>query len=135
MSDETPLLQENGIPPNVITSLGSNDPVDAEFTEIILESRSETQDEIKKRIRAEKIAGMQTSATEELNNLLTEASTIQRNITNAKTKIKKVYFTKKMEKVKYHMRQVIGIVQQLERLTTPSEGSDHDVIDSTVATE
>jgi hypothetical protein len=135
MSEETNIVLEEVLQPTDIISFDHNEPVDAEFTEVLHEPRVESREELKRRLRAEKIASIHAGAKEEFSNLLLEASTIQKNITNAKTKIKKDYFSKKMEKVTHHMRQVVGILQQLETLATPSEGSDNAIIESTVTAE
>jgi hypothetical protein len=89
--------------------------------------REPTIEEIKRRIRLEKITDIYNRSKDEFNNLLIEASEIQNKITTAKTKTKKDLYGKKMVKVRHHMHQVIGVLQQLETLTKQSEGSD-DVI-------
>lgn len=102
-------------------------PIDNQSEQVIVESidKEPSIDEIKRKIRLEKITDIYNRSKDEFNTLLIEASEIQNKITTAKTKTKKDLYGKKMVKVRHHMRQVIGVLQQLETLTKQSEGSDN----------
>lgn len=66
----------------------------------------------------------------DLQQLIIEAAKIRKNITEAKTKYKKDFYTKKFNKVSAQIRQYVAALQRLGSPIT-SEGTDNDRIDST----
>lgn len=108
----------------------SDEIEDAVFEEIGNEVEESTRAHLKEERKQHYI----TLIEKDLKKSLTDASDIQKKITNAKTSAKKDFYKKKFSKIANQVKQYINALQQLGATYQP-EGDDDVITDAIPTTE
>jgi len=107
----------------------SDEIEDAIFEEIENELEESTRAHLKDERKQYYIKELE----KDLQEILTEASIVQKKITDAKTAAKKDFYKKKFSKISNQVRQYVGALQRLGAKLQP-EGTEDDIVTDAIPT-